>query len=71
IYLLKYTSLAYIIGAPEMMAQAKFIASRNFEFFRVYLLTAIIYLAVVWGFAEIFSAVERKLRIPGTMIGER
>lgn len=71
IYLLKYTSLAYIIGAPEMMAQAKFIASRNFEFFKVYLLTAIIYLAVVWGFAEIFSAIERKLRIPGTMIGER
>ncbi|MGJ8454674.1 amino acid ABC transporter permease [Pseudothermotoga sp. U03pept] len=71
IYLLKYTSMAYIIGAPEMMAQAKFIASRNFEFFRVYLLTALVYLAVVWIAAEIFSKLERRLRIPGTIVGER
>ncbi|MCS7174980.1 amino acid ABC transporter permease [Pseudothermotoga sp.] len=71
IYLLKYTSMAYIIGAPEMMAQAKFIASRNFEFFRVYLLTAFIYLSVVWLSAHLFSLLERKLRIPGTIVGER
>ncbi|MEJ5230477.1 MAG: amino acid ABC transporter permease [Pseudothermotoga sp.] len=71
IYLLKYTSMAYIIGAPEMMAQAKFIASRNFEFFKVYLLTALVYLVVVWIAAEIFSKLEKRLRIPDTVIGER
>lgn len=71
IYLLKYTSMAYIIGAPEMMAQAKFIASRNFEFFKVYLLTAIIYLSIVWSISFVFSYFEKKLRIPGTIITER
>ncbi|MBC7122827.1 MAG: amino acid ABC transporter permease [Pseudothermotoga sp.] len=71
IYLLKYTSMAYIIGAPEMMAQAKFIASRNFEFFKVYLITAFIYLTVVWIASFFFAWLERKLRIPGTVVGER
>lgn len=71
IYLLKYTSMAYIIGAPEMMAQAKFIASRNFEFFKVYLLTALIYLSIVWLSAYVFSQIEKRLRIPGTVVGER
>lgn len=71
IYLLKYTSMAYIIGAPEMMAQAKFIASRNFEFFKVYLLTAFIYLSIVWVMSFVFSNLEKKLRIPGTIITER
>ncbi|AEH51210.1 amino acid ABC transporter permease [Pseudothermotoga thermarum] len=71
IYLLKYTSMAYIIGAPEMMAQAKFIASRNFQFFEVYLVTALIYLSIVWLATALLSALEKKLRIPGTVVYER
>ena len=65
IYLLKYTSLAYIVGAPELMAQAKFIASRNFQFFEVYLVVAVIYLVVVLLFTKIFSILEKKVEIPG------
>jgi polar amino acid transport system permease protein len=65
IYLLKYTSLTYIIGAPEMMTRAKFIASRNYEFFKVYLITALIYLVIVFFFTQIFSWLEKKVRIPG------
>lgn len=65
IYLLKYTSLAYIIGAPEMMAQAKFVASRNYEFFKVYLITAVIYLVVVVAFTHFFSWVEARVKVPG------
>ncbi len=71
IYLLKYTSMAYIIGAPEMMAQAKFIASRNFQFFEVYLVTALIYLVVVWFATSLLSKLEKKFRIPGTVVFER
>lgn len=65
IYLLKYTSLAYIIGTPELMAQARFVASRNYEYFQTYLFAALIYLAIVLVFSELFSWVERKVRIPG------
>ncbi|MFO7881665.1 MAG: amino acid ABC transporter permease [Kosmotogaceae bacterium] len=65
IYLLKYTSLAYIVGAPELMTQAKFIASRNFQFFNVYLIVAVMYLAVVLLFTWFFGKIEKRFRIPG------
>jgi len=65
IYLLKYTSLAYIIGAHELMAKAKFFASRNYEFFKVYVITALIYLVLVFALTRFFSWVEEKYKIPG------
>ncbi|NLM97978.1 MAG: amino acid ABC transporter permease [Halanaerobiaceae bacterium] len=65
IYLLKYTSLAYIITAPELMGEAKIIASRNYEFFKTYLVVAFIYLIVVIIFTQIFNYLEKKFAIPG------
>ncbi len=65
IYILKYTSLAYLIGAPELMTQAKIIASRNYQFFLMYLIVAIMYLLVVLFFAYLFDWVEKKVKIPG------
>ena len=65
IYILKYTSLAYVIGAPDLMTQGKFIASRNYQFFRVYLIVAIIYLIIVCISTWIIDIVEEKLKIPG------
>ncbi|MCF8008324.1 MAG: amino acid ABC transporter permease [Halanaerobiales bacterium] len=65
IYLLKYTSLAYMIGTHELMTQAKFFASRNYEFFKVYLIVALFYLVLVIFFTQIFSWVEKKFKIPG------
>lgn len=67
IYLLKYSSLSYIVGAPEIMAQAKYVASRNFEFFKVYLFAAIIYLVLVLMFSELFRYIEKRFRTPGTL----
>ena len=65
IYLLKYTSLAYMIGTHELMTQAKFFASRNYEFFKVYLIVALFYLVIVLFFTRIFSYVEKQFKIPG------
>ncbi|SDL55333.1 amino acid ABC transporter permease [Halarsenatibacter silvermanii] len=65
IYILKYTSLAYIIGAPDLMTQGKFIASRNYQFFRVYLIAAIIYLVIVTISTWLVDRLEDKIRIPG------
>jgi len=65
IYLLKYTSLAYIVGAPELMGVAKIIGSRIYFYFEVYLIVAFIYLAVVIVFTKIFDIVEKKFKIPG------
>jgi polar amino acid transport system permease protein len=65
IYLLKYTSLAYIVGAEELMEKAKVIASRNFLFFEVYIIVAIIYLILVLVITWLLQKLEKKLEIPG------
>ncbi|MGM0419452.1 MAG: amino acid ABC transporter permease [Bacillota bacterium] len=71
IYILKYTSLAYIIGAPDLMTQGKFIASRNYQFFRVYFIIAIIYLIIVLSTTKLIDVIEEKYKIPGFGYEER
>ncbi|MEJ6952514.1 amino acid ABC transporter permease [Natronospora cellulosivora (SeqCode)] len=65
IYMIKYSSLAYVIGARELMTEARLIANRNFQFFQIYLIAAIIYLVVIVIFAYLFNKLEKKVAIPG------
>ncbi len=65
IYTLKYSSVAYMIGAPELMAQAKFVAAENFRYFEVFLVVAFIYLVAVVVLTRILGVVEKRVRIPG------
>ena len=65
IYTLKYSSVAYIIGAPELMAQAKFITAENFRYFDVFLVVALIYLVIVSLLSWILGIIEKKVKIPG------
>lgn len=65
VYLVKYTSLAYIVGVPELMAQGEFVASRNFEFMNVFMSVAVIYMAVIFLITWAFSRVEKILKIEG------
>jgi len=65
IYTLKYSSVAYMIGAPELMAQAKFVAAQNFRYFEVFLVVAFIYLIAVVILSRILNLVEKRVRIPG------
>lgn len=51
IYMLKYSSLAFALGVPELMGRAYLIASRNFRYLQVYILAAAIYLALVFLFS--------------------
>lgn len=65
IYLIKYSSLAYIITFIELTGEAKILATRHFEYTQVFLVVGAYYLALVslatWG----LRALERKLHIPG------
>jgi len=65
IYTLKYSSVAYIIGAPELMAQAKFIAADTFHYFEMFAVVAVIYLVIVSVLTQILKTIETKTRIPG------
>lgn len=65
IYLLKYSSMAYMIQAPEIMSQGRLIASRNFRTFEVFIIVALIYLVLVSILSKFLDVIERKFRIPG------
>jgi polar amino acid transport system permease protein len=65
VYLIKYTSLAYLVGVPELTAQGEFFASRNFEFMSVFLSVALLYLVVIFALTWTFSAIEKRVKVPG------
>lgn len=65
IYTLKYSSVAYLIGAPELMASGLIIASKNFRYFEVFLVVAFIYLVLVLIVSKLLDLLERRASIPG------
>jgi polar amino acid transport system permease protein len=65
IYLVKYTSVAYIIQVPELLAQAKFFASDTFKHLEIYLLIGAVYLMLIWIVSKLTDKLEKKLYIPG------
>ena len=70
IYTLKYSSVAYMIAAPELMAQGKFIAAENFRYFEVFLVVAFIYLVAVLIISRALNVVEKRVRIPGLQMAQ-
>jgi len=65
IYMLKYSSIVYMIGVMDLMGVGRTIAARNFRFLELFLLVALIYLGVVLLLTLALRWVERRLRIPG------
>ena len=65
IYLLQYSSIAYIITVSELTAEGKFIAAPTFRYLEVFTIIAIIYLVITIISSEIFDRVAKHLSIPG------
>jgi len=65
IYLVKYSSLAFIVTCVELTGAGKIIASRYFEYTLVFLVVGAIYLLMVSVITKVLSSLENKLRIPG------
>ena len=65
IYLLKYTSLGFVIQAPELMTKAKILASTHARYMETYLIAAFIYVILTFLFSKITDFVYQRIRIPG------
>jgi polar amino acid transport system permease protein len=65
VYLIKYSSLAYIITCVELTGQGKMVASQTFRFTEVFMVVGCYYLVLVtmasWGLRRL----EQKMAIPG------
>jgi polar amino acid transport system permease protein len=62
---LKFTSIAFAIGVPELMAQAKIIGFRTFRYSEIFAIAAFIYLFLVTIFTRLLDIFEKRVRIPG------
>jgi len=65
IYLLKYSSLAYIIIVRELTYEGKLIAADTFRYLEIFLIIAIIYLTLTIFFTAIIDVIEKRVSIPG------
>jgi polar amino acid transport system permease protein len=65
IYLIKYSSLAYMVTCIELTGEAKILASMFFKYLEVFFVVGAIYLALVslasWG----LNRLEKRISIPG------
>jgi polar amino acid transport system permease protein len=62
---LKDSALAFVIGAPEIMGRAQFIASRTYQHLAIYMTAGILYFFLTWVGVAALAKLEKKLRIPG------
>ncbi len=63
--ILKDSALAFVIGAPEIMARTQFVASRTYEHLPLYITAGLIYFILTWSGVRGLRALENKVRIPG------
>jgi len=65
IYLIKYSSLAFIVTCVELTGAGKIIASRYFEYTLIFAVVGAIYLLIVSIVTKVLNILEKKLEIPG------
>lgn len=65
IYLIKYSSLAYLVTCMELTGEGKVIASNSFRFTEVFLMVGAYYLVLVTFATLLLQKLEAKYRIPG------
>ena len=65
IYLIKYSSLAYIVTCIELTGEAKILVSRSFRPTEVYLVAGVYYLVLVSAATWLLQRLEKKYAIPG------
>ena len=70
IYLVKYSSIAYIILVRELTYEGMIIASYNYRYIEMFTIIAIIYLVLTFIFTEVIDKIENRLSIPGIGIAK-
>jgi len=66
IYLIKYSSLAYMITVIELTGAAKIVATKYFMYNESFIAVGIVYLALVTLTTYAVSLLEQRVAVPGT-----
>ena len=65
IYLIKYSSLAYMITCIELTGEAKILASQTFRYTEVFLTVGVFYLVLITITGWFLRLLEERLSLPG------
>jgi polar amino acid transport system permease protein len=65
IYLIKYSSLAYVVTCMELTGEGKTIATEYFRFTEVFAIIGLYYLGLVTLAIFVLKRIEQRLFIPG------
>ncbi len=65
ILMLKYSSIVFTVTLLDLMGQGKRLASRGGNYFEVFVVVALFYLAIVFVATMLLRLLERRVRIPG------
>jgi len=65
VYLIKYSSLAFMVTCLELTGEGKIIASRYFRYTQVFIVVGAVYLILVTIATRLLALLEKKLEIPG------
>ena len=68
IYMVKYSSIAFIVGVQDLMARANIEGSFYFKYFEAYLVAALIYLVIIFSLTKMLEILEKKASIPGLQL---
>ena len=70
IYLIKYSSLAYVLTFIELTGQAKELTARSFHYIEIYFTAGMYYLAMTTLAAWLLRWLEKKTYVPGFGVGK-
>lgn len=65
VYLIKYSSLAYMVTCIEMTGEAKILAAHTFKYTEVFMSVGVVYLLLVTVAAWVLRRIEEALSLPG------
>jgi polar amino acid transport system permease protein len=67
-YMVKYTSVVFIISVPDLLARGQFIISKHYNPMEILLTVGVIYLALVLLLSTLMNKLEAHVRIPGLSV---
>ncbi|MHA2208224.1 MAG: amino acid ABC transporter permease [Candidatus Thorarchaeota archaeon] len=65
VYLPKYTTIVFYVGVQEIFLVSKLIVGRTFEVLPVYIILAVVFLALISAISLIMNALYKRVKIPG------
>ena len=65
VYLIKYSSLAYMITCIELTGEGKIIASETFKYTEIFFIVGVVYLLLTSVASLLLQYLENRLRLPG------